>query len=208
MRRRPSRGAVLLLVLLCLAVLTVVGIALKFSTGSETTSAANEWAMSRAFYAADAGIRWATAEMAVDPRAFLARPEFRDPPDPFGTVSFPMPGHFHGPGGLFSGDPDEAGIRVTVERPSLLGRRIDPGAPDGGRFFYAFEVRVRASEATNAFRYLQDLVADIEVGPLPPDFLENGDGRAIIVSHTTQNSGESMGETEPVRVVSMNWKEQ
>ena len=208
MRRRSSRGAVLLLVLLCLAVLTVVGIALKFSTGSETASAANEWAMSRAFYAADAGIRWATAEMAVDPRAFLGRPEFRDPPDPFGTVSFPMPGHVHGPGGLFSGDPDETGIRVSIESPSLLGRRIDPGAPDGDRYFYAFEVRVRASEATSAPRYRADLVADIEVGPLPADFLENGDGRAIIVTHTAENSRESMGNTEPVRVVSMNWKEQ
>ena len=145
--------------------------------------------------------------MAADPRAFLGRPEFRDPPDPFGTVSFPMPGHFHGPGGPFSGDPGDDGIRVTVESPSLLGRRIDPAAPEGDRFFYAFEVRVRASEAANAARCLQDLVADIEVGPLPADFLENADGRAIIVEHTTQNSRESMGKTEPVRVVSMNWKE-
>lgn len=199
MRRRPSRGAVLLLVLLCLAVLTVVGIALKFSTGSERTSAANEWSISRAFYAADAGIRWAAAEMTADPHAFLGRPEFRDPPDPFGTVSFPMPGHAHGPGGVFSGDPNEDGIRITVENPSLLGRRVDPAAPQGDRFFYAFEVHVRASESSDAARYFQELVADIEVGPLPADFLENESGKAIIVGHATG---------VPVRAVSMNWKEQ
>ena len=198
MRRRSSRGAVLLLVLLCLAVLTVVGIALKFSTGSEKASAANEWSMSRAFYAADAGIGWAMAEMNAAPDAFLGRPEFREPPDPFGAISFPMPGHVHGPEGPFSGDPDENGIRISVERPSLLGRRVDPGAPQGDRFFYTFEVRVKASESSDAARYLQELVADVEVGPLPADFLESGDGGAIIIGPTTG---------VPVRVVSMNWKE-
>jgi hypothetical protein len=198
MRRRPSRGAVLLLVLLCLAILTVVGVALKFSTGSERASAANEWSMSRALYAADAGVRWVMAEMAADPDGFLERPEFRDPPDPFGTVSFPMPGHAHGPGGLFSGDPNEVGIRVTVENPSLLGRRVDPAAPQGDRFFYVFEVHVRASESSEAPRYFQELAADVEVGPLPADFLENGSGRAIIGSPATG---------VPVRAVSMNWKE-
>jgi len=211
MRRRSERGAVLLLVLLCLAILTVVGIALKFSTGFERASAASEWSMSRAFYAADAGIRWATAEMTGAPDGFLGRPEFRDPPDPFGTVSFPMPGHGHGPGGLFSGDPNEDGIRVSVENPSFLGRRTWPGEsePAGdGEFWYAFEVHARATETSSA-RYLYELVADIEVGPLPADFLENVGRRSIIVGvHPTGNRMETMDTITPVRAISMNWKEQ
>src|SRR5256884_1452892 len=198
MPRRASTGAVLLLVLLSLAVLTVVGIALAFSTESERASAASEWAIERALYAADAGIRWTGAQLSADPGGFLGRPEFADPPDPFGSVLFPLPGHFHGPGGLFSGDPSEDSIRVTVENPGFLGRRVDPAALDGDRFFYAFEVRVAASEAANAARFRREIVADLEVGPLPADFLEKGERGTIIFGHTVG---------VPVRVVSMNWKE-
>ena len=197
MPRRASTGAVLLLVLLSLAVLTVVGIALAFSTESERASAVSEWAIERALYAADAGIRWTAAQLSADAGAFLGRPEFADPPDPFGSVSFPLPGHFHGPGGLFSGDPSEDRIRVTVENPGFLGRRADPAASDGDRFFYAFEVRVTASEAANPARFRREVVADLEVGPLPADFLERGD-RGTIIGHTVG---------VPVRVVNMNWKE-
>ena len=201
MREKSSRGAVLLLVLLCLAILTVIGIALKVSTGFERASAANEWSVDRAFYAADAGIRWAVAQFAADPGAFLARPEFRDPPNAFGTVSFPMPGHDHGPGGLFSGDPAEAGIRVTVEAPGFLGRRAWTGEPDPGGaplFLYVFEVRVRAAEALSG-RYSAALSADVEVGPLPADFLETPAPGAIIPGVHPTGYG--------VRAVSMNWME-
>jgi hypothetical protein len=198
---------VLLLLILCLAVLTVVGIALKFSTGFERASAANEWAISRAFYAADAGIRWATAEMAAAPDAFLGRPEFRQS---FGTVSFPMPGHDHGPGGPFSGDPTEEGIRVAVETPSFLGRRPWPGEWDptgAGGFLYTFEVHARATEAFRA-RYSAELSADIEVGPLPADFLERvGPGAIIGDVQPTGNGAEPMDTRPQIRAVSMNWME-
>lgn len=205
MRTRSAPGSVMLLTVLCLAVLTVVGVALKFSTGFERASAANEWAISRAFYAADAGIRWSTAELAAEPDAFLGRPEFRQS---FGTVSFPMPGHDHGPGGLFSGDPTAEGIRVTVEAPSFLGRRPWPG---GGAatsdFLYTFEVRVRATEASRA-RYSAELSADVEVGPLPADFLESiGAGAIIGGAQPTGNGAEPMDKKTPVRAVSMNWME-
>jgi hypothetical protein len=196
---------VLLLLILCLAVLTVVGIALKFSTGFERASAANEWAISRAFYAADAGIRWATAEMAAAPDAFLDRPEFRQP---FGTVSFPMPGHDHGPGGPFSGDPTEEGIRITVEAPSFLGRRPWPGESGAAAdFLYTFEVHVRATEASRA-RYSAELSADVEIGPLPADFLELvGPGAIIGGLQPRGNGAEPMDTKPPVRAVSMNWME-
>ena len=205
MRTKSARGTVLLLLILCLAVLTVVGIALKFSTGFERASAANEWAISRAFYAADAGIRWATAEMAAAPDAFLDRPEFRQP---FGTVSFPMPGHDHGPGAPFSGDPTEEGIRITVEAPSFLGRRPWPGESGAAAdFLYTFEVHVRATEASRA-RYSAELSADVEIGPLPADFLELvGPGAIIGGLQPRGNGAEPMDTKPPVRAVSMNWME-
>lgn len=205
MRTRSARGTVLLLLILCLAVLTVIGIALKFSTGFERAIAANEWSVSRAFYAADAGIRWATAQMASDPGAFLGRPEFGSP---FGAVSFPMPGHDHGPGGLFSGDPTGDGIRVDVETPSFLGRRDSSGGSDaGGLFFYTFEVRARATETSRA-RYSAGLVADVEVGPLPADFLESaGPGAIIRGVHPKGNGVETMDTRPQIRAVSMNWME-
>lgn len=195
----------ILLTLLCLAVLTVIGVALKLSTGFERASAANEWAISRAFYAADAGIRWATAELAAAPDAFLGRPEFRQS---FGTVSFPMPGHDHGPAGLFSGDPTGEGIRVAVEAPTLLGRRPWPGeGASAGDFLYTFEVHVRATEASRA-RYSAELSADVEVGPLPDDFLERTAPGAIIGDvQPTGNGAEPMDTKPPVRAVSMNWME-
>jgi type IV pilus assembly PilX-like protein len=206
-RSRSSRGTILLLVLLCLAVLTVIGIALKFSTGFERASAANEWSISRAFYAADAGVRWAMAGLAAGPDAFLGRPEFAQP---FGTVSFPMPGHDHGPAGPFSGDPTEEGIRVAVERPSFLGRRPWPAewsAAGAGEFLYTFEVHARATEAFRA-RYSAELVADVEVGPLPADFLERTAPGGIIGGvHPTGNGVEPMDMKPPVRAVSMNWME-
>ena len=194
-RHRPAGAAVLLLVLLCVSVLTVIGLALKFSTDAERIGAAQEWSASRAFYAADAGVRWAVAQLARSPAGFVSRPEFRDPPDPFGVVRFPFPSHDHGSAGLFSGDPVEEGIEVVVGSPSPLGRRPYASGGEGpAQYFYDFEVRVRASEAAPAPRFSLEVVADVEVGPLPGDFPGGG---AIIG-----------GESGPLRAVSRNWKVQ
>lgn len=211
-RRRPGGAAVLLLVLICASVLTVIGLALKFSTDAERLSAAQEWSASRAFYAADAGVRWAIAQLTGSPVEFLSRPEFRDPPDPFGTVRFPFPAHNHGARGPFTGDPGDDGIEVVVENPSPLGRRLyaaggRSGEPEA-QFLYEFEVRVRASEATPAPRFSLEVVADVEVGPLPGDFLERG---AIIpmfrpIANATTATGAA--EPRPLRAVSRNWKVQ
>ncbi|HZI65481.1 MAG TPA: hypothetical protein VFF17_02850 [Thermoanaerobaculia bacterium] len=211
-RRRPGGAAALLLVLLCASVLTVVGLALKFSTDAERIGAAQEWLDVRAFYAADAGIRWTIAQMTRSPAAFLARPEFREPPDPFGTVRFPFPAHRHGSGGPFSGDPGDDGIEVVVESPSPLGRRPYPrgeGEPErGSEFLYAFEVRVRASEAAPVPRFSIQLCADVEVGPLPEDFLDRGaiiaGGRQVEKAMTATGAV----EPRPLRAVSRNWKVQ
>lgn len=213
---RPAGQATLLVAILLLAVLTVAGIALRFLTDTERISAGAEWTVSRAYYAADAGVRWATVQMR-DPVAFLSRPEFRDPPNPFGSVAVPFPSHDHGAARLFSGDPDEQGIRVTVQRPSLLGRRPCSTDSEGGAggFFYLFEVRVQASGAA-APGYLAALVADIEVGPFPADLLDavNGSpGAGSPAAHDIMDvrfSESSAGSCEPARAfrsISMNWRE-
>ena len=92
---RRERGAALVIAIVALAILTVIGIALMFVTSTESQIAANEWAINRATYASDGGIRWASVQL-TDPQQFLTRPEFRSPPDPFGTVMFQLPSHRHG----------------------------------------------------------------------------------------------------------------
>ena len=211
MRRRRSVGAaVLLLVLICVSVLTVIGFALKFATDAERIGAGQEWSASRAFYAADAGVRWAIAQMIRSPDEFLSRPEFREPPDPFGWVRFPFPGHRHGAADAFLGDPGDDGIEVAVENPSPLGRRPYPSGagsdPSEPAFLYAFEVRVRASEAAATPRFSLQVVADVEVGPLPADFLERG---AIIAGvRRIENGMTATGATDALalRAVSRNWR--
>lgn len=206
--RHPAGAAVLLIVLLSVSVLTVVGLALKFSTDAERIGASQEWAASRAFYAAEAGVRWAIAQLTRSPAEFLDRPEFRDPPDPFGAVRFPFPAHRHGPAGHFRGDPGDDGIEVFVENPSPLGRRPDPSAAPGTAYFYEFEVRVRAREATPVPRFAIQVAADVEVGPLPADFL---DREAIIAGDSRiENETTTTGalDPEPLRAVSRNWKVQ
>ncbi|MDQ5870641.1 MAG: hypothetical protein M3547_00335 [Acidobacteriota bacterium] len=207
-RRRPAGAAVLLFVLICASVLTVIGLALKFATDAERIAASQEWSASRAFYAADAGIRWTIAQMTRSPGEFLSRPEFRDPPDPFGSVRFPFPAHRHGAGGPFTGDPGDDGIDVVVENPSPLGRRPYPSGGESGepgaQFLYAFEVRVRASEAAPTPRFSFQVVADVEVGPLPEDFLDRG----AIIADENAMTATGGAEPRPLRAVSRNWKVQ
>lgn len=167
---RRERGAALVIAILSLAILTVIGIALMLVTSTESQIAANEWAINRAYYAADGGVRWTSVQM-TDPQPFMTRAEFRSPPDPFGAVLFQLPSHRHGAAGFFSGDPQEDDIQVTVQSPSLLGRRPHRGSlvneRERGRFLYAYEVRSNASQNTASLQYAKALVADIEVGPLP-----------------------------------------
>jgi len=169
-RTRRERGAALVIALLALAILTVIGIALMFITTTESQIAANEWAINRAHYASDGGVRWASAQL-TDPQQFMTRPEFVSPPDPFGTVLFRLPSHRHGGGVFFGGDPEEDDIQVTVGSPSLLGRRPSQGwlvnERERGRYLYAWEVRTNAAQNNVSPEFGKALVADIEVGPLP-----------------------------------------
>ena len=163
--RRGERGAALVVAILVLAILTVIGIALMLITSTESRIAANEWSVNRAFYSSDAGIRWASAEM-TDPTPFEKRPEFTVA---FGTVLFQMSSH-RNTTGFFTGPPDD--IQVTVEKPSLVGRRFYPGGiineeAERAQYIYQFEVRARGGQNDQFLQYSKALVADINLGPLP-----------------------------------------
>ena len=165
-RREGESGAAIVLAILVLAILTVVGIALLLLTGTESRIAASEWSVNRAFYASDAGIRWGTVEM-TDYVDFLSRPEFTG--SAFGTVLFQLPSHrivYGVPGAVFSGAED---IAVTLQTPSVIGRRFAPGGrinAGSGFFYYSYEMRSASSD--QAFgQYAKALVAQVDVGPLP-----------------------------------------
>jgi hypothetical protein len=204
-------------VLLLLAVLTVIGVALGWVTDSERLVAAYDWAASRAFYAADAGARWASGQMRK-PDEFLLRPEFQ-PPGSFGTVRFPMPAHEHGPLGPFSGDPAGEGIRVEIQAPGDLGRRpcIDgTTGRESGWFFQRYEVRVRAADDGADARYARRIDVDVEIGPFPPDSsggspggTEPGgtDGGDILGANQPTGGIAGRCESGAFRSVVMNWRE-
>jgi hypothetical protein len=173
--RRNERGAALVIAILVLAILTVIGIALMLVTSTESRIAANEWSVNRAFYASDAGIRWATVQM-HDPVPFMdpvkGRPEFIG--NSFGTVLFQLPSHRNGGVlGLFGGDAAETDIQVRVMHPSKVGRRPAPGYDDkegkNKRVIYSFEVRSQGGQNDAILQYSRALVANVELGPLPED---------------------------------------
>lgn len=168
-----ERGAALVLAILVLAILTVIGIALMLITSTESKIAANEWSVNRAFYASDAGIRWASVQM-NNPQPFMTRAEFVPPGgSDFGTVSFGLPSHIHagGTSGFFTGGTD-ADITVAVQRPGALGRRLYRGGrvnegDKKAQYMYGYELRSTGGTTDPVLAYSKALVADVEVGPLP-----------------------------------------
>ena len=171
-QRSGERGAALVLTILVLAILTVIGIALMLITSTESRIAANEWAVNRGFYAADAGVRWSTVQM-TNTQRFLTRHEFTPvgaAPLLFGTVLFGMSGNRFQQGiGFLSGQQD---ISVLISNPGRLGRRPYRGGvinEDGsrGQYMYAYELRSTGGTDLNFQSYSKALVADVEVGPLP-----------------------------------------
>lgn len=182
-RRERERGAALVVAILVLAILTVIGIALMLITSTESRIAANEWSVNRAFYASDAGVRWAAAEMAFDADAFKHRLEFTTATapysnSPFGTVLFPLPSHRHGAGSFFTGDTGiGTDIAVRIQAPSFVGRKAAPGNPGNvgstqiaALYMWAFEVRSTGGQNDSLLQYSKALVSDVEVGPFPASF--------------------------------------
>ncbi len=168
---RRERGAALITAILVLAILTVIGIALMLITSTETRIAANEWSVNRGFYASDAGIRWGTAQMNLDLKTFLQRPEFgtKAAPNFFANVLFQMPSHRFVTGTGFFGTDD---IQVRVSNPGRISRRLcfgclgnSPG--ERAQYMYGFEVRATGSQDDAFLQYSKALVSDVEAGPLP-----------------------------------------
>jgi PilX N-terminal len=185
-RRPGERGAALVVAILVLTILTVIGIALMLITSTESRIAANEWSVNRAFYSADAGLRWASVAIESSPSDFMRRPEFCGQPAPcpdlahaFGNVIFPLPSFRHGAGGFFTGEVtlltplgEGRDITVRVQSPSLLGRRPYRGGrvnegEERGQFTYGFEVRSTGGQNDPVLQYSKALVADVELGPMP-----------------------------------------
>jgi Tfp pilus assembly protein PilX len=169
--KRGERGAALVVAILVLAILTVIGIALMLITSTETRIAANEWSVNRAFYSADAGVRWGTAQMNSDIKTFLTRPEFGTKAAPVftGTVLFNMDSHRFVTGTGFLGNND---IQVRVMTPGRLSRRLCFGCfgnagSNKTQYMYGFEVRSTGSQNDAFLQYSKGLVADVEAGPLP-----------------------------------------
>src|SRR5262249_37382848 len=127
-KRKNERGAALVVAILVLAILTVIGIALMLITSTETRIAANEWSVNRGFYSADAGVRWASAQLSPWFQGFMTRPEFgtRAAPIWTGSVLFNMDSHRFVTGTGFFGTND---IQVRVATPGRLSRRCAVGFP-------------------------------------------------------------------------------
>lgn len=169
--RKNERGAALIVAILVLAILTVIGIALMLITSTEARIAANEWSINRAFYSADAGIRWAAGQLLPNPRPFLERQEFGSKAAPLftGTTLFMLPSHRFAQGVGFT-TADE--IEVRVSTPGRLGRRhcfgCESREPRGQRA-WMFEVRSTGGQADGFLQYSKALQADIDIGPLPAE---------------------------------------
>jgi hypothetical protein len=170
-KRKNERGAALVVAILVLAILTVIGIALMLITSTETRIAANEWSVNRAFYSADAGVRWASSQLATSYQAFLTRPEFGTTAAPIwtGSVLFQMPSHRFVTGTGFFGTDD---IQVRVATPGRISRRCAVGLPcnaggNGAMYMWSVELRATGSQNDAFLNYSKSVVGDGEFGPSP-----------------------------------------
>jgi len=153
--RRPDRerGAALFLAILVLFILTVMGIALMFTTSIEQTLAGTDTKVSKIFYAADSGIEYAGAMLAT-------QTGYAGGLMPVGVSS-------HYPS-LSSPD-----MQVTVSNPVMIGYSTIPGDPlaSGGHVygssgqFYEIVYAVTSSATSNATQASK--VIDGEIGVYP-----------------------------------------
>ncbi len=152
--RRPDRerGAALFLAILVLFILTVMGIALMFTTSIEQTLAGTETKVSKIFYAADSGIEYAGAMLSTTAN--------------YGGGQMPVGVSSHYP---TLSTPD---IMVTVSAPILIGYSIRPGdeLQSGGHLYGTGQVvenvyAVTSSASSTAIQ--ANKAIDSEVGIYP-----------------------------------------
>ena len=152
--RQPDRerGAALFLAILTLFILTIMGIALMFTTSIENTLAGTETKVSKIFYAADSGVEYAGAMLST-------QPAYTGGPMPVGVSS-------HYPG-LSSPD-----MQVTLSPPIIVGYSTgvgeslaSSGQVYGPNNFVEIVYAVTSSAASTAIQATK--VIDAEVGVYP-----------------------------------------
>jgi hypothetical protein len=153
--RGPDRekGAALFLAILTLFILTVMGIALMFTTSIEQTLAGTDTKISKIFYAADSGIEYAGAMLATQ--------------DAYAGGAMPVGVSSHYP---TLSSPD---MQVTVSRPIIIGYTTHPGDPlaSGGSVYGTSEqfyeiVYAVTSSATSTVTQANKVI-DGEIGVYP-----------------------------------------
>jgi Tfp pilus assembly protein PilX len=152
--RQPDRerGVALFLAILTLFILTIMGIALMFTTSIENTLAGTETKVSKIFYAADSGVEYAGAMLST-------QEGYAGGPMPVGVSS-------HYPG-LSSPD-----MQVTLSPPVIIGYSTNTGDPVqsagqvyGSNQFYEIVYAVTSSASSTATQASKAIDADIGVYP-------------------------------------------
>lgn len=152
--RQPDRerGAALFLAILTLFILTIMGIALMFTTSIENTLAGAETKASKIFYAADSGVEYAGAMLS-------SQPVYSGGPMPVGVSS-------HYPS-LSSPD-----MQVTLTSPVIVSYAQLPGdpVPPGGQVygnnvFYEVVYAVRSSASSTATQSAKAIDAEVGIYP-------------------------------------------
>jgi hypothetical protein len=157
-----ERGAALFLAILVLFILTVMGIALMFTTSIEQTLAGTETKISKIFYAADSGVEYASA-MLSSQVVYAGGPALCAD----GTfLCMPVGVSSHYPG---LSTPD---MQVTINPPVLISFATLPGDPltSGGHAygttqFYEVVYAVTSSASSTATQASKVLNAEVGVYP-------------------------------------------
>ncbi len=112
-RKQSERGAALVLALLCLLILSAIGITLALLTGTEGGISANDTYSSKAFYGADSGIEYTAAQLKSS-IAFGSTPSSS-------AQNLSIPINSANLGTLVGGVADK-NMQVTISAPSLVGQ--------------------------------------------------------------------------------------
>jgi Tfp pilus assembly protein PilX len=155
-RRGRQEGAALILAILCVLILTILGIALTISTQSERDIAANETYVNKAFYGADAGIQYVSAQL----RANILFAQTAANPTLAVPINSPHLGNSSGQ------------MQVTMSKPALIGQGAIAGYQFGQWFenIYAETSNASIPNPANAQdRANQTIYAEIGIKPVQAD---------------------------------------
>lgn len=162
-RRKSEEGAVMILALIAITIMTLLGLALMYITSTEGRMAASSSTVSRSLYSADSGVQWTATQM-IGVGSFFTKPEFITQ----GFTEFRLPDHH------VSEDAAAPNIIVRVQAPTLLGRRVHIGGTfNVERSQYTYDYQVVSQSRDSVVTAIKTLQADVEIGPLastPPGY--------------------------------------